>query len=82
MNHQLKQQTVLYPVGVNDSIRAAVRAEIAKTGQSQAEVARQMGMEPQELSRALQRQGKIPPVWIKILDHFNLDLTVKPKDAQ
>ncbi|UQN10336.1 hypothetical protein [Deinococcus sp. QL22] len=66
---------------MNDSIRAAIRTEIAKTGQSQAEVARQMGMEPQELSRALQKQGKIPPVWVKILDHFNLDLTVKAKEV-
>lgn len=64
---------------MNDSIRAIVRAEIAKTGLSQAEVARQMGLEPQELNRALRGRGKIAPVWARILDHFNFDLTVTAK---
>lgn len=68
-----------YPIGVNDEIRATIRAEIAKLGVSQAEAARQMGLEPQELNRALQNRGKIAPVWQTILDKFNLELTVKPK---
>lgn len=38
-----------------------------------------MGLEPQELNRALQGRGRIAPVWIRILDHFNLELTVKVK---
>lgn len=71
-----------YPVGVNDEIRAAVRARIASLGISQAEAARQMGLEPQELNRALQSRGRIPPVWQKILDHFKLDVTVKPKEEE
>lgn len=69
-----------YPVGVNDEIRATIRAKIANLGISQAEAARQMGLEPQELNRALQSRGRIAPVWQKILDHFKLDLTVKPKE--
>lgn len=68
-----------YPVGVTDEIRDLIRARIAAAGISQAETARQMGLEPQELNRALQGRGKIAPVWQTILDHFNLDLTVKDK---
>lgn len=71
-----------YPVGVNDEIRARIRAEIAKQGVSQAEAARQMGLEPQELNRALQGRGKIAPVWQTILDHFGLELTVREKPGQ
>lgn len=79
MEHRPEQMTVTYPVGVNDDIRTIIRTHIAKTGQSQAEVARSMGLEPQELNRALQGRGKIAPVWVTILDHFNLELTVRPK---
>jgi len=71
-----------YPIGVNDAIRAVIRAHIEKTGLSQAEVARQMGLEPQELNRALQSRGKIPLVWVTILHHFKLKLTVEPEQPQ
>lgn len=71
-----------YPDAVNDKIRAEVRAHIAKLGVSQAKAARQMGLEPQELNRALQGRGKIAPVWKTILDFFGLELTVRPKERQ
>ncbi|MBZ9712152.1 hypothetical protein [Deinococcus multiflagellatus] len=65
---------------MNEDIRAAIRAKITAMGVSQAEAARQMGLEPQELNRALQSRGKIAPVWQTILDYFNLELTVKGKE--
>jgi transcriptional regulator with XRE-family HTH domain len=77
-----KPEETTYPVRVNDAIRAVIRAHIQKTGLSQAEVARQMGLEPQELNRALQNRGKIPPVWATILNHFKLKLTAEPKQPE
>ncbi|WP_344983785.1 hypothetical protein [Deinococcus rubellus] len=65
---------------MNDPIRAKIREKIAQTGVSQAEVARQMGLEPQELNRALQGRGKIAPVWLTILDHFKLELVAKDRE--
>lgn len=64
---------------MTDEIRQFIREQIASTGLSQAEAARQMGLTPQELNRALQDRGKIAPVWQTILDHFGLELTVKQK---
>lgn len=80
MDMEDKPKRMTYPVGVNDEIRDSIRARIAAQGISQAEAARQMGLEPQELNRALQGRGKIAPVWQTILDHFKLDLTTKEKE--
>ncbi|WP_291431839.1 helix-turn-helix transcriptional regulator [Deinococcus sp.] len=64
---------------MTDEIRHLIRERIRQTGLSQADIARQMGLAPQELSRALRERGKIPPIWETILNHFHLQLTVEPQ---
>lgn len=70
----------VYPEKVTDEIREIIRSYIADSGLSQAEVARQIGIPPQNLNRALQERGMIAPVWQKILDHFDLKLVVVKKN--
>lgn len=66
-------------MNVNDEIRARVREAVKRLPISQAEFARQIGVTPKVLNRALLVQGKTPEVWEKMLDALGLELTVKPK---
>ncbi len=67
---------------MNSRIRQLVRFSIQAEGLSQAEFARQIGMTPQELNRALQERGKPPAVWQRILGALNLELTALPKERE
>ena len=69
----------IYSEEVTDEIREIIRKQIADSGLSQAEVARQIGIPPQNLNRALQERGLIAPVWQRILDHFDLKIVVVKK---
>lgn len=71
-----------YYLEVNDDIRAQFLAQLKEKNISQAELARQLGVPRQHVSRALtgeNPQGKMPPIWAKMLEALNLELTVKPK---
>lgn len=71
-----------YYLEVNDEIRAQFLAQMEAKNISQAELARQLGIPRQHVSRALKGdnpQGKMPPIWVKMLDALGLELTVKPK---
>lgn len=67
-------------MSMNDDVREQIRRDIQTLGISQAEVARRMGMKPQELNRALRERGKLPQVWQTILDFFGYDVALKKKD--
>lgn len=69
----------LYPVEVTDEIREIIREHIAESGLSQAEIARQIGVSPQNLNRALKEQGMVAPIWQRILDFFDLKIIVVRK---
>jgi ribosome-binding protein aMBF1 (putative translation factor) len=64
---------------VNDEIRRVIREAIDKLPVSQAEFARQIGVKPTVLNRALLHQGKTPEVWEAMFNGLGLELTVKPK---
>lgn len=64
---------------MTDEIRAIIRERIAESGLSQAEVARRIGIPPQNLNRALQERGMVAPIWTKILDYFDLKIVVMKK---
>lgn len=68
-------------MSVNDEIRATVKEAIKRLPISQAAFARQIGVSPKVLNRALLVQGKTPEVWEKMFDALGLQLTVKEKDA-
>lgn len=68
-----------YAEKVTDEIRELIRKHIAESGLSQAEVARRMGVQPQNLNRALQERGIIAPIWQRILDYFDLKVIVVRK---
>lgn len=63
---------------VNDEIRARVQQAVKELPMSQAAFARQLGVSPKVLNRALRVQGEVPEVWQKILDGLGLELTVRP----
>lgn len=63
---------------VNDDIRAAVRVELARRGESQAKLAARVGVSPQYLSDVMRaRAGNVPAVWQRILDELDLELVVR-----
>lgn len=73
-----------YYLGVNEDIRAAFRAALKAENVSQSELARRAGVPRQNVSRALagdDPQGKVPPIWVKMLDALGYELTVKKKDG-
>ena len=72
-----------YYLGVNEQLRNALLAVLKERDISQAELARRAGVPRQNISRALTSespQGKVPPIWEKMLDALGLELTVKQKD--
>ena len=73
-----------YYLGVNEQLRNALLAVLKERNISQAELARRAGVPRQNISRALTSsdpQGKVPPIWEKMLDALGLELTVKAKDG-
>jgi transcriptional regulator with XRE-family HTH domain len=66
---------------VNDSIRQAVRVELAKRDQKQVQLAGRVGVTRQYLNDVLRgKSGHVPAVWQRIFDELDLELVVRPKD--
>ena len=65
---------------VNARIREAVRQAIESRQLTPKELARELGMEPQNLSRMLTgNSGRVPENWEKILDALDLELVACPR---
>lgn len=65
---------------VTDEIRQLVRHMLAEKGMTQFELARRIGMSPQQLSRLLQGDsGKIPVGWQKVFRELGIELTAKTR---
>jgi lambda repressor-like predicted transcriptional regulator len=68
---------------MNAEIRAAVDARLKEKGMSRADLARAVGAQPNNVTRALNdtggNGGKVPPLWAAILETLDLDLTTTPK---
>lgn len=65
---------------MTDSIRRSVRIELAKRDYTQADLARQIGMKPQQLSSMMRgKVSKMPANWQKVLDALDLELVAVPK---
>ncbi len=68
---------------VNDSIRQAVRVELAKRDQKQIQLAERVGVTRQYLNDVLRgKSAHVPAVWQRILDDLDLELVVQPKSDQ
>ncbi|MGI8747823.1 MAG: helix-turn-helix domain-containing protein [Deinococcus sp.] len=66
--------------GVNVRVREAVRQALESRQLSSKELARELGMEPQNLSRMLTgSSGRVPENWEKILDALDLELVACPR---
>ena len=73
-----------YAVGMNDEIRAAVKARLKEKGLTQADLARATGKHPNAISRTLNGHkdgGKVPEIWAAILEALDLRLTVEAGQA-
>lgn len=67
---------------VNERIGAAVKDALKRRGMTQAQLARELGMKPSNLSNMLAgHTSAMPARWQDILDRVGLDLTALPKDA-
>ncbi len=65
---------------VNDSIRQAVRVELAKRDQKQIQLAERVGVTRQYLNDVLRgKSALVPAVWQRILDDLDLELVVRLK---
>lgn len=67
---------------VSDELRKAVKAELAKQGRSQTEVAQAIGITRQHLSRMLSNRatkGGISRAWAKLLAEMGLEVVVQPR---
>ncbi len=66
---------------VNESIRQAVRIELARRDSNQARLAEKIGVSKQYINNVMRaRAGNVPAVWQRILDELGLELVVRPKD--
>ncbi len=65
---------------VNESIRQAVRIELARRDSNQARLAEKIGVSKQYINNVMRaRAGNVPAVWQRILDELGLELVVRPK---
>lgn len=70
-----------YYLGVNDDIRGALLDALQREGITQAELAKRLGVPRQNVNRAIRGdtpQGRVPPLWARMLEELKLELTVKP----
>lgn len=66
---------------MNMKIREAVRERMNAEGLTQTELARRLGMEPNNLSRMLSGgSGKIPEAWQQLLDALNLEVVAQRRE--
>lgn len=66
---------------MNEKIRHTIKVELAKRSMTQTDLARALGISKQHVNRALTGDlGKVPPIWERILDQLELELTVTEKE--
>lgn len=66
---------------MTDSIREAVRVELAKRKWSKSELARRINKSPQFIGQIMNnRRGDVPEYWQEIFDELGLELTVTAKN--
>lgn len=66
---------------MNRQIREAIRVELAKRNETQAALARRIGVTRQYLSDIMRgKAGNVSEVWQKVLDDLGLELVVVPKE--
>lgn len=64
---------------MNQRIRARIRAEMARQGVSQAELARRLGIKPPSLSQVLSgKYGQMPQSLMDVLEALGLTLEAVP----
>ena len=68
-------------MGMNETVRQAVKNKLESRGLSQADLAKAVGMERPNVTRMLAgRSGQIPDNWQKILDFLDLELIAREKE--
>lgn len=65
---------------VNETVRKAVKEAMKDEGVTQEKLASEIGIHRVQVNRLLNgKSNEVPDSWLKILDKFGLELTVKPK---
>ncbi len=64
---------------MTDEIRAQLRQYLKDHNLSQAALAAQVETDRHTISRALSTNGKLPPIWQKMLDALGLELVLQTK---
>lgn len=68
---------------MNRQIRETIRVELARRNETQAALARRIGVTRQYLSDIMRgKSGNVPEVWQKVLDDLGLELVVRAKGGQ
>ncbi len=66
---------------VTEDIRAELRAILARRRIKQTDLARELGTSRTYVSNMLNGQrGQLSPVWVKLLEHLDLELVLQPRD--
>lgn len=71
---------------MNDEIRATLRAELARQGKSMSELARELAISRNQISRMLSAKrkhsaGELSSSWQKLLDSLDFELRISKKDS-
>ncbi len=66
---------------MTDDLRLQLRQHLAARHLSQAELGARIGTDRHTISRALATNGKLPPIWQKMLDALGLELVLRPREA-
>lgn len=64
---------------MTDEIRAQLRQYLKDHNLTQTALAAEMGTDRHTVNRALASNGKLPPIWQKMLDALGLELTLRAK---
>lgn len=65
---------------MNEQIKRAVRAELARRGMTQKQLAEQVGVDPRQLSSSMTgRTNRVPPLWAAVLEGLDLELVAIPR---
>lgn len=62
---------------VTEEIRAIVKEVMQERHMTQNQLAEELGVTPQALSRTLNERGKVPGLWKEIFAALGLEITVK-----
>lgn len=65
---------------VTDEIRAKVKQELKRQELTISSLAEEFNVSRPHLSRLINRSGKMPREWKRLLDRLGLELTVKEKE--